>query len=96
MVDPTGSVHSLYPGDLVLIDPEAEIYAGCIVFAQLGSAKSEVYCLRKVQIRKPGKPGKRPVQVALVPLNPDHHTEVFPGDVIYGVMVGMYRRPVRP
>jgi len=92
MVDNAGSIHSLFPGDVAIIDPEAEIYPGCIALAEIGNE----FCLRKVQIRKPGKPGKRPLQVALVPLNSDHHTEIVDGSAIVGVMIGMYRTPPGP
>jgi SOS-response transcriptional repressor LexA len=89
MIERPASAQSLYPGDTVVVDPEAELQPGCIVVS-LATVQGELVALirRLVMTAKANR-------FALTAFNdayPDLQTD---RKSILGVMVGLYRRPSR-
>jgi SOS-response transcriptional repressor LexA len=88
MVDPAASTRSLYPGDLVLIDPLRKPTAGSTVLAEIGDDIGIV--VRKLRIIAQADDGMLQ-HVQFIPLNPDFPTVEGPGSCILGVRAGMFR-----
>jgi len=89
MVDPTGSPHSLYPGDIAVIDLPGPSPAkpGSRVLAQAG----ERLIIRKMRVMREYPDGS-PAQVILVPFNPDYGAHEAHAEEVLGAVVGLYRR----
>jgi SOS-response transcriptional repressor LexA len=89
MIERPASAQSLYPGDTVVVDPEAKLQPGCIVLV-LATIDDELIAI----VRRLGMTPKanRFTVTALNDAYPDIHID---RKAILGVMVGMYRRPSR-
>ena len=89
MIATDGSLHSLHPGDIAILDPDRAARPGNTVLARLDGKAM----LRKLRVLSEASDGS-PVRVALVLLNDFYPSQEAPGNAVVATMVGMYRSVV--
>jgi SOS-response transcriptional repressor LexA len=89
MIERPASAQSLYPGDMVVVDPEAELEPGCIVVA-LATVRDEPAAIVRRLVVTP-----KPNRFFLSAFNDAYPDISIDRKALLGVMVGMYRRPAR-